>query len=118
MTKLIYASEEHKAIIQSYLLICKQFAKDSSTKTKYNLYLDVLETIFEYHNGYGSGASENNYYDWLMIIPVNVSVATNGFFAGLETNRNRALIRGYKVVLNELVQETVSKIEDLKETRE
>ncbi len=115
MTKLIYASEEHKAIIESYLLICKQFAKDSSSKTKYNLYLDVLEIIYEYHNGYGNGASENNYYDWLMIIPVNVSVATNGFFAGLETNRNRAVIRGYKVVLNELVQETVSKIETLNE---
>ena len=118
MTKLIYASEEHKAIIDSYLLVCKQFAKDVSSKSKYNLYLDVLQIIYDYHNGYGNGASENNYYDWLMIIPVNVSVATNGFFAGLETNRNRAVIRGYKVVLNELVQETVGKIEDLKETSE
>ena len=118
MTKLIYASEEHKAIIESYLLVCKQFAQDSSSKTKFNLYLDVLEIIYEYHNGYGNGASENNYYDWLMIIPVNVSVATNGFFAGLETNRNRAVIRGYKVVLNELVQDTVAKIEELKETSE
>ena len=117
MTKLIYASED-KAIIDSYLLVCKQFAKDVSSKSKYNLYLDVLQIIYDYHNGYGNGASENNYYDWLMIIPVNVSVATNGFFAGLETNRNRAVIRGYKVVLNELVQETVGKIEELKETRE
>ena len=53
-----------------------------------------------------------------MIIPINVSVATNCFFAGLETNRNRAVIRGYKVVLNELVQDTVAKIEELKETSE
>ena len=115
MTKLIYASEEHKAIIESYLLVCKEFAKDASSKTKYNLYLDVLEIIYEYHNGYGNGVSENNWYDWLMILPVNVSVATNGFFAGIETNRNRAVIRGYRLVLNELVQDTVDKIEKLNE---
>ena len=53
-----------------------------------------------------------------MIIPSNVCVATNGFFAGLETNSNRAVIRAYKVVLNELVQQTVDKIDDLKEPSE
>ena len=78
----------------------------------------LLETILEYHNSYGAGNSEKSWYDWLMIIPSNVSVATNGFFAGLETNSNRAVIRAYKVVLNELVQQTVDKIDDLKEPSE
>jgi len=115
---MIYASKEHEAIIESYLQICKEFTKDASTKTKYNLYLDVLDTILEYHNNYGNGVKENNYYDWLMIIPINVSVATNGFFAGLENNKNRAVIRGYKIVLNELIQDVVNKIDNLKETSE
>ena len=118
MTKPIYASEEHKAIIESYVVMCKEFAKDVSSKSRYYNYLDVLDTIIEYHNNYGSGSSENNWYDWLMIIPINLSVMTNGFFAGLETNKNRAVIRAYKVVLNEMVGDVVDKIDNLKEQSE
>tara|TARA_R110001583_G_scaffold79666_2_gene215036 strand:+ start:1612 stop:1968 length:357 start_codon:yes stop_codon:yes gene_type:complete len=118
MTKPIYASEEHKTIIESYIVMCKEFAKDVSSKSRYNNYLDVIETIIEYHNSYGSGSRENNWYDWLVIIPINLSVATNGFFAGLETNNNRAVIRAYRVVLNEMVGEVVDKIDNLKEPSE
>ena len=53
-----------------------------------------------------------------MIIPINMSVATNGFFAGLETNKNRAVIRAYKTVLNEMVSDTVDKIDNLEEPSE
>ena len=118
MIKPIYASEEHKAIIESYMIMCKEFAKDVSSKSRYYNYLDVLETIIEYSNNYGAGTRENNWYDWLMIIPINLSVMTNGFFAGLETNKNRAVIRAYKTVLNEVVGEVVDKIDNLKEPSE
>jgi hypothetical protein len=118
MTKPIYASEEHKTIIESYILMCREFAKDVSSKSRYHNYLDVVETIIEYHNNYGSGRNENNFYDWLVIIPINLSVATNGFFAGLETNNNRAVIRAYKTVLNEMVGEVVDKIDNLEEPSE
>ena len=115
MTKPIYSSTEHEAIIETYLNMCKEFAKDVSSKNRYNNYLDVVETVLEYHNNYGSGSSENNWYDWLMIIPINMSVATNGFFAGIETNKNRAVVRAYKTVLNEMVGEV---IDDLQEPSE
>ena len=118
MTKPIYSSSEHKAIIETYMMVCQEFAKEVSTKSKYNNYLDVIDTIVEYHNSYGSGIRENNWYDWLVIIPINVSVATNGFFAGLETNSNRATVRAYKTVLNEMVGEVVDKIDNLKEPSE
>jgi vacuolar-type H+-ATPase subunit E/Vma4 len=118
MTKPIYASEEHKAIIESYITMCTEFAKDVSSKSRYYNYLDVLETIIEYSNNYGAGTRENNWYDWLMIMPINLSVATNGFFAGLETNKNRAVIRAYKTVLNEAVGDVVDKIDNLKEPSE
>ena len=118
MTKPIYASEEHKTIIESYIRMCEEFAKDVSSKSRYHNYLDVVETIIEYHNNYGSGRNENNFYDWLVIIPINLSVATNGFFAGLETNNNRAVIRAYKTVLNEMVGDVVDKIDNLEEPSE
>ena len=114
MTKPIYASQEHQSIIDVYITMCKEFTKDISTKTKYNNYLDVYKIIIEYHNGYGEGMRENgNFYDWIMIIPINLSVATNGFFAGIETKSNAAVVRAYRVVLDEMLQETVSKIDSL-----
>ena len=114
MTKPIYASQEHQSIIDVYITMCKEFIKDISTKTKYNNYLDVYKIIIEYHNGYGEGMRENgNFYDWIMIIPINLSVATNGFFAGIETKSNAAVVRAYRVVLDEMLQETVSKIDSL-----
>ena len=114
MIEPIYSSEEHKQIIETYIAMCTEFAKDVSTKSRYNNYLDVVDTIIEYHNEYGTKAKGNNYYDWLMIIPINLSVATNGFFAGLETKGNSTIIRSYKIILEELVHEVANKIDNLK----
>ena len=114
MPKPIYASEEHKNIIETYLMMCKEFSKDVSTKARYNNYLDVVNTIIEYHNEYGTKAKGNNFYDWLMIIPIKISVATNGFFAGLETKGNSTIIRSYRIILEELVHEVANKIDNLK----
>ena len=118
MLKPIYTSEEHKTLINLYLSTCKEFCKDITTKSKYNNYLEVLDTIIEYHNNYGSGVKENNFYDWIMIIPINVSVATNAFFAGVETKRNAATLRSYKVVLEQLAQEVADKINDFELTND
>ena len=110
----IYASEEHKQIIETYIAMCTEFAKDVSTKSRYNNFLDVVDTIIEYHNEYGTKAKGNNFYDWLIIIPINISVATNGFFAGLETKGNSTIIRSYRIILEELVHEVANKIDNLK----
>tara|TARA_R110000744_G_C18985108_1_gene519823 strand:+ start:96 stop:452 length:357 start_codon:yes stop_codon:yes gene_type:complete len=113
MQQTIYANEKHKQAIETYLLMCKEFAKETSTKTRYNNYLEVISLILDYHNSYGSGTKEHNFFDWLMIIPINVSVATNGYFAALETKSNAAILRAYKVVLDELLNETVDKIDSI-----
>jgi hypothetical protein len=118
MTQPIYSSEQHKAIIEKYIVMCEEFAKDVSTKNKLTNYLEVVDTIIEYHNNYGKGKLENNWYDWLMIIPINLSVMTNGYFAGLETKRNAAKIRAYKVLLNEMIYEVVDKINQLEQVNE
>ena len=115
MIEPIYASEEHRIIIERYILMCTEFSKEVSTKAKYNNYLDVLDIILEYHNSYGKSAKENNWYDWLMIIPINLSVATNGFLAGLETRSNSATLRAYKTVLNEMVHDVTGKIDALEQ---
>ena len=86
MLKPIYSSEEHRSIVEVYITMCKQFSQEVSTQARYKNYLEVIDLITEYHNGYGEGLRENNFYDWITIIPINLSVATSGFFC---RNRNQ-----------------------------
>jgi len=113
MTEPIYANEEHRNAIETYLAMCDDFVQDISTEIKYNSYKDVLEIVLEYHNNFGEANREEGYWNWLMIIPINVAVMTNGFFAGIETKGNTAKIRAYKVVLAEMLEQLVKKIEKL-----
>ena len=98
--------------------MCKDFVAEVTTQIRYKNYLEVLEVITEYSNGYGEGVRENNFYDWIVIIPINVSVATNGFFAGVETKGNAAVVRAYKVVLDQMLQETVTRLDNLEPANE
>lgn len=118
MKSPIYANEKHKAIIEDFLIMNKDFVKDISNKTRWQNYLDVLNIVIDYHNNYGKGARENNYWDWLMILPINVSILTNGYLAAIETKRNAKLVKSYKMVLNELVHDVVSKIEKIEPIHE
>ena len=113
MIEPIYANDEHKVIIETYITMCKEFAKEVSTKNRYENYLEVVQIILEYHNNYGAGTKEENFFDWLMIIPINIAVATNGFFAGVETKGNAAVVRAYRLVLDEMVQDVVNKIDKI-----
>ena len=113
MVKPIYANSEHEVIISSYILMIKEFVRDVANETRWNNFLEVLDVLIEYHNGYGKGVRENNYWDWIMILPINLSLMTNGFLAGIETKRNASIVRAYRVLLNEMVQDVVDKIEKL-----
>jgi len=109
----IYADPFHKEAIETYIKLCKTFAEDIGTKQRYKTYEDILDTILDYHNGYGDRTKSNNFYDWIMIIPINTAVMTNGFFAGAETRTNRAVIRAYKVLLDEALRTCVEKLDKL-----
>ena len=93
------------------MTMCLKFTEDVSSKNKFDNYLEVLDLIIEYHNGYGDGIRGNNFYDWITILPINLSVATSGHFAGIETKKNAAVVRAYKVVLEQALHETVEKLD-------
>ena len=113
MTKPIYANTEHEVIVGAYIAMIKEFIKDLSNETRWRNFLEVLDILIEYHNNYGKGVRENNYWDWVMILPINLSLLTNGFLAAIETKGNSTIVRSYKVLLNEMVQDVVDKIEKL-----
>ena len=84
-----------------------------------NNYLEVLDLIIEYHNGYGDGGlREHNFYDWISILPINLSVATSGYFAAIETKKNSAVVRAYKVVLEQALHDTNDKLSLLIDNKE
>ena len=114
MTSPIYASAEHKVIVEGFINMNMDFAKDVGTKSKYSNYLDVVKMIIDYHNNYGKRSLENNWHDWMLIIPINLTVATSGFLAGVETKGNRSSVNSYRTLLSEMVYEVVGKLEALK----
>jgi len=48
-----------------------------------------------------------------MILPINLSVMTNGFLAAIETKRNKSVVHSYRVLLNEILHDVVEKIEKI-----
>ena len=118
MRKPIYASQQHKAVIEPYILMIKEFIKDVSNQTRWLSFLEVLDVVVEYHNNYGKGVREHNYWDWLMILPINLSVMANGYLAAIETKRNATLVRSYRVLLSEMVKDVIDKIETLEPVSE
>jgi len=118
MTKPIYANNEHEVIVSAYIIMIKEFVKDVSNETRWHNFLDVLDIVIEYHNNYGKGVRENNYWDWIMILPINLSVLTNGYLAAIETKKNSAIVRSYKLLLNEMVQDVADKIDNLEPINE
>ena len=118
MRKPIYANKQHEVLLESYMSMTKDFVRDVANDTRWRAYKEILDIIIEYHNNYGNNVRENNWYDWIMILPVNVSIMTNGFFAGVETKRNIATVRAYKVLLNEMLQDVIDKMEKLEPINE
>ena len=113
MTKPIFANTMHQIIVNDYLNLMMSFAKEISTKTKYQNFKEVLELIIEYHNSYGEDVNMGNWNDWLMVIPINTSVMVNGYFAGLSTRNNSEIIKSYKLLLDNSLELLVRDLKDI-----
>jgi hypothetical protein len=107
----VCANKEHEVIIKSYIKMHKDFARDVANEQRWQSYLQILNIIIDYHNNY---RDNGNWHDWLMIIPINLTVMTNGFLSGIETKRNTTLINSYKTVINEMVHDVTDKLDNLK----
>ena len=107
-TQPIYANEIHKVVIEDYLTLLTTFTEELATDSQYSLYLETIDTIIDYHNHY-DGELES----WIMILPLHLSVMTSGLFIGIETDDNRAAIRGYKLILDNHLHALAEKLSDI-----
>ena len=113
MKRLIFANSQHEILISRFINLTEEFVKDISSKTKFESYQEIQEIIFDYHNTYGESVERQNWYDWIMILPINISVMTNGFMAGIENSKNRAKVNSYRTLLVNLLEETVISIDKM-----
>ena len=113
MTKPIFADTTHQILINDYLNLMLTFAKEISTKSKYQNFKEVMELVIEYHNSYGEDVEQGNWNDWLMIIPINTSVMVNGFFAGIYTKGNSEIIKSYKLLLDNSLELLVRDLREI-----
>jgi hypothetical protein len=113
MRKPLYANKRHEILLDNYMIMLKEFVLDVSNETRWKNYQDVFNVIIDYHNKYGESKTQNNWHDWLMILPINLSVMTNGYLAGIETKRNSAIVKSYKVILNEMLHDLVDNLSEL-----
>ena len=113
MKQPIFANKQHEVIVSNYIKMLKDFVVDVSNDVRYKNYNDVLQVIIDYHNNYGKNVRENNYWDWLMILPINVSVMTSGYLSAIETKRNKTLVHSYRILVTEMLHDVVEKIEKL-----
>ena len=118
MTKPIFANTTHQIVVNDYLNLMLTFAKDISTKAKFENFKEVLDCVLEYHNTYGEDVNGGNWNDWLMIIPINTSVMINGYFAGIQTKRNLEIVRSYKVLLDNALEVLVNDLREIEYNNE
>ena len=110
----------HKFLLDDYLQLIDNTVKTCAKKntSKYSDFIDLCNIVIEHHNGYKQGKGENNFYDFLAVIPTNLSIMTNGFLAGMENKRNAKELRICRLMLTEYSHELVSNLEKLKPTDE
>jgi len=117
LKKPICISIEHSVLVKDYLTTLVNAIEEvtGTNKAKFQDYIDVLNIVIEHHNGYKKHYEEaTNYYDFMSIIPTNMSIMTTGFLAGIETKRNAKKARAYRLYLNNYAFEMVDRLNNLR----
>ena len=106
---------QHQVLLENYTSTVLDTVSQCTgrNQAKYNDFLDVMNIIIDHHNQYRKGTDIGNLYDFLSIIPTNMSIAIQGFLAGLETKRNAVTLRAYRYMLTNAAFKLVSDLEQI-----
>ena len=120
MLKPVCLNIEHEILLNDYLKSIDLYIEDvTSTKEKYEDFLEISNIIIEHHNNYQSNnLGHANYSDFMSIIPTHFSCMVNGYLTGLENKRNRKKVRLYRHVISEKSFELIEDMSKLKTVHE
>jgi len=114
LKKPLCINYEHEILLKDYTSTVLSTVKNCSNKSRYTDFLDIANLIIEHHNEYKKGIGPANLYDFLSIIPTNLSVAVQGFLAGIENKRNMITIRAYRFMLTNTAYKLVEDLDKIK----
>ncbi len=111
--KPIYVSHEHEVIVDSYLkTVYSSIREVVSEDAKYNDFKDIANIIIEYHNNFSSNRL-GNFYDFLLIIPINFSTMVSGFLCGYETKDNAAIVKIHRALIYEFSLRVITELNEI-----
>jgi len=91
----LYLSEEHKVIMfRYYERLDAAIDSLAPTKEAYLLLDDICKVVVDYSNSFGEERDEF-FYEWIRVIPTNLTYAVGGFIAGLRNSNNSELCNIY-----------------------
>tara|TARA_R100000005_G_C4939187_1_gene164534 strand:+ start:261 stop:617 length:357 start_codon:yes stop_codon:yes gene_type:complete len=109
--KPIYSCIEHEVLIEDYMKsVLDGIIPLVNNQDKEIEYIEILNAIIDYHNEYGEQYNSGNYYDFLTIIPLQLSIMSSGFLCGISNKDNTLQIQIQKQLL---YNRTVKVVENL-----
>lgn len=113
--KPIYSCIEHEVLIEDYMTSVLDgvlhLVNDNERKIEYT---EILNAIIEYHNEYGNQYDTGNYYDFLTIIPLQLSIMSSGFLCGISNQDNNLQIQIQKQLIYTKTIQVVENLHKLK----
>ena len=110
--KPIYCSIEHEVLIEQYLKeILDGVTPLVNNEIQKLEFIDIVKAIIEYHNTYGEQYNTGNFFDFLTIIPLQLSMLTSGFLCGICNHENEISV----MIQKQLVfDHTIKVVDDLR----
>ena len=91
----IFVSAEHKVImLRYYQTIDKALEMLEPTEDSFKLLEEILLVVMDYSNSF-SEEKETFFYEWIRVIPTNLTYAVAGFISGLKDKDNTELCNIY-----------------------
>lgn len=84
----ICCSDYHRIIIKDYYKGLREALEDLEIKDT-KLLNEVLRTILNYSNEFSDNNENEYFYEWLRIIPTNMTYAISGFIAGIQNDKDK-----------------------------
>ena len=91
----IFVSAEHKVImLRYYQTIDKALEMLEPTDDSFKLLEEILLVVMDYSNSF-SEERDTYFYEWIRVIPTNMTYAVAGFIAGLKDTDNTEICNIY-----------------------
>ena len=109
-----YINYEHKILVENHLKLIKDQLKHVINKYKYRKAVEMIKIICEYSDNYKYTLYSGNFYDFLLIIPLQTTLMLNGLLLGCQTKNNKEEMESLRFFIAQRTEDLVSKLKSIK----